>query len=127
MWARIVAAEPLVLRDDESLWKNPKNLALLRHWPLSSEQSRGDLDDWVAALEKASPDIGGAGGDPLQDWLNVALEKLELPLRRRERLVRAIHAAMLKAQADEATLEALRQELAPGRDGSPAPGVGRMD
>lgn len=127
MWARIVSAEPLVLRDDESLWKDPKNRAALSHWPLAPEQTRRDLDDWVAALAEASPDIDGAVDDAAQDWLTAAFEKLGLPLRRRERLVRAIHAAMLKAQADEATLEALRQELAPWRDGQPAPKAGRMD
>ncbi len=130
MWARIVSAKPLVLRDDESLWKDRKNLQLLSDWPLASEQTRRDLDDWIEALAEASTEANGVVGDhPLGQLalLNAALDKLELPQRSKDHLVRAVHAVLLKWQADEATREAVRQELAPGRDQPPAPEARRPD
>ena len=124
MWSRIVAAEPLVLRDDESLWRDPKNLALLRHWPLASEQTRRDLDDWVAAFAVVSSEAGGGAGDhPLGqlDLVGAAFDRLHVPQRNKDNLVRAIHAVLLSWQADEATNEAIREKLAPWRDRPPAP------
>jgi hypothetical protein len=124
MWARIVSAEPLVLWDNEELWKEPKNRAFLSHWPLASEQTRRDWDDWVEALGVVSMEVGRAAGDhPLGqlDLLNAAFDKLQVPQRSRDNLVRAIHAVLLRWQADEATREAVREELALWRDRPPAP------
>ena len=49
--------------------------------------------------------------DDIEGAFNVALDRLTLPTRRREHLVRAINALILRVQADEAIREALlRQE-----------------
>jgi 5-methylcytosine-specific restriction endonuclease McrA len=107
-WARIEAAEPLVPRDAEELWSSDepwglKRQGFLRKWPLASEEPRLDLERLVEVLgERATEAQGNHGGeqpDPM-DALNAALDRLDLPLRREEHLVRAIHALLFAAQID---------------------------
>ena len=115
IWARIVSAEPLVLRDDPALWAEPSDRRLLTNWPVTP-QARRDLRDWLEALKQvpstsaAVAPGGGEGLDDLEVRLNAALESLHLPIRRRERLVRTARALLLMWQADEGTREAMEQE-----------------
>ena len=109
IWARIEAADPIVRRDDQRLWDDPQNLRFLSQWPLASEESRRDFEDWVEALrdrpEGSHPVKHGDARDPDLDLLgqiNAAIDRLELPLRRQRRLVRAIHAVVLRVHVDEA-------------------------
>jgi hypothetical protein len=109
-WARIEAAEPLVLRDDHRLWTDPA-LGLLRAWPLASAETRGDLDRWREALSQDHGGPDGGESDPMAR-LNAALDHLGLPQRRQERLVRAIQALLLRQDVDEASRERTREILA---------------
>jgi predicted nucleic acid-binding Zn ribbon protein len=108
IWARIEAANPLVPRDNQRLWDDPQNLRFLSQWPLASEESRRDLEDWVEALrdrpEGSHPVKDGDARDPDLDLLvqmNAAIDGLELPLRRQRRLVRAITAFLLRVRVVE--------------------------
>lgn len=113
-WARIEAAEPLVLRDNHLLWTD-RALRLLRAWPLALEETRGDLESWILALGGVSPQAHpGARDDALDrllEWLDAAIDQLKLPRRRQKRLVRAIHAVLLPSLVDEASYEGLREDL----------------
>lgn len=112
-WARIEAAEPLVLRDNQALWTD-RAVRLLRAWPLASEEVRGDLERWIEVLGEARSEVHGAPGGDLPDPvapLNAALDHLGLPLRRQRRLVRAIHSLLLAPLVDEASYESLRESL----------------
>ena len=109
-WARIEAAEPLVLRDNHRLWTDPAVLGLLRAWPLASAETRDDFDRWRDALSQ----YHGAPGDEFDPiaMLDAAFDHLGLPQRRQERLVRAIQAKFLAPVVDEATSERVRETLA---------------
>lgn len=113
-WARIEAAEPLVLRDNQALWTDPASVRLLRDWPLASEEVRADFERWIEVWGEARSEVHGAPGgdqpDPVAP-LNAALDYLGLPLRRQKRLVRAIHSLLLAPLVDEATYESLRESL----------------
>jgi 5-methylcytosine-specific restriction endonuclease McrA len=107
-WARIEAAEPLVPRDAEELWSSDepwglKRQGYLRKWPLASEQARFDLGRWAEALgettTEAQGEHGGEQPDPMAA-LNASVDRLGLPLRGQEHLVRAIDALVLAAQID---------------------------
>ena len=115
-WARIEAAEPLVLRDNHRLWTDPA-LGLLRAWPLASAETRGDLDRcmeaWGEALSQDHGAPGGVESDPTA-LLDAALDHLGLPQRRQERLVRAIRAHLLAPGVDEASFQRLRESLMNG-------------
>jgi hypothetical protein len=88
-WARIEAAQPLVLRDDQDFWT--RGLArLLTDWPLGDAATRRDVERWVAEVEREPVE---AGSD-LLDRLDQALDRLKLPSRRRRRLVRAFKASI---------------------------------
>lgn len=121
-WARIEAAEPLVPRDAEELWSanerwGLKRQGFLRDWPLASKEARLDLDHWVQALERlmAEPQ-GDANDDPpgLEERLNAAMDRLGLPLRRQEHLVRAIHALAFAWLIDEGSPQSVRDEAPHG-------------
>jgi hypothetical protein len=101
IWARIEAAHPLARRDDASLWASTKNWSLLTRWPLISEAMLRDLHNWSVAV---------TSGDDGEIAINVALDSLKLPTRRRrEHLVRVVNALAVREWADEATPEALQQ------------------
>jgi hypothetical protein len=115
VWARMTAVQPLVLRDNEALWKSPRTFALLTNWPLDSSQTRRDFDAWISALLAAgsasrAEDAGSeVEPDGIEAWMNRALDSLALPVRRRDRVIRALDAWLLRLQADEATMEAARR------------------
>ena len=123
IWARIVSGDPLVLRDDESLWANRQNLRLLSNWPLASEQTGRDLKDWAEGFLQVSSEarlaVRGAEAE-LDDptaGLDAAMDRLALPPRRRGHLVQAIRAMLLKSQADEATFEEMKRAVGRSRRG----------
>ena len=115
IWARIVSLEPLAPRDNAALWSDRSDLRILTNWPVTP-QTRRDLHDWVEALGQLTSDAGSAprvasrGPDDTEERLNAALDRLALPTRRRARLVRTVHALLLKWQVDEAPSDAMRQE-----------------
>jgi len=91
IWARMEATQPLVARDDPELWRSPRDLDLWRSWPFASAETRTDFADWRAALQevhRTSPELG------LIECFNAAFDHLSLPLRRKNRIVRAIHARL---------------------------------
>lgn len=102
IWARIDAANPLLRRDDASLWASTKNWSLLTRWPLISEATLRDLHN----LSVAATSNG--------DWevtINMPPDSVELPTRRRrEHLVRVLNALAVRELADEATPAALKQK-----------------
>ncbi len=108
-WARIEAAEPLVLRDNHKLWTD-RNVRLLSAWPLASEETRADLERWIKVLGELPSKVRGASDgvppDPVAQ-LNTAVDQLGLRGRREKRLVRAIHALLLPPLVDEASNESL--------------------
>lgn len=98
-WARIEASEPLVLRDNPDLWADERALRLLRSWPLADRRTRRDVALFISAVARTPSDAS--------DRLNAALDALNLPSRRRERLVRAIAAVLQAIQADEGTSDSV--------------------
>jgi hypothetical protein len=113
-WARIEAEQALVLRDDHQLWLDRTHLSLLRSWPLSSNETRADLERWVEALQAwQPPTLAGRNADPdlPLDRLNAALDSLDLPRHRQERLVRAIQAIVFAPSVEEGSAEGLRAAL----------------
>ena len=136
IWARIEAASPLVRRDDGTLWASTENWSLLTTSPLTSETTRRDLQDWIDALGQPSSEskrqahgVAVTSEDHFEAAFNAALDRLTLPRRRREHLVRAINALILRVQADEAIREALlRQEPVRGDTDQSFPlGAGRTN
>lgn len=99
-WARIEAAAPLVGRDNPELW-DQRTLALLSKTPLMGPETRRDLELWAEAVKDA---MAKAQDDPAESdpmaTLVAALTGLDLPLRRQERVVRALHALALGAYLD---------------------------
>ena len=108
VWARIEAAEPIVPRDQwagDRAWITRQRLE--RGWPPRSAETRLDLERWLSMLGEASADgDDDPSTDPLLDVLNSALDRLQLPKRRAERLVRAIR-AMAETGLDDLTAESL--------------------
>ena len=124
VWARMTADEPLVLRDDAAIWEDPSNLTFLSHWPLASAQTRRDLGALTAAIRDGRPgsrdrDAGDAlslEGAELR--MNAALDSLALPARRRDRVVRAFYALILRLRADEVAVEAMGRVVSEAKDAS---------
>ncbi len=75
--------------------------------------TRLDLERWVQVLGEGTSDAqNDPGGEPdPMDPLNAALDRLGLPLRRQERLIRVIHALVLAAQIDRDFLQVVPVDL----------------
>ena len=100
-----------MLRDNADLWEDERALRLLRAWPLGDERTRRDVESFIEMIARLTVDT--------PDPLNGALDALNLPVRRRERLVRAIGALLQSIQADEATREAVFGDLGEPSETSP--------